>query len=214
MKQTITVLLLLTTAAIAGQRFDHVVRNDFFAGFSGNTEAMTRAMQKTEAVLAENAKHAEAMVWHGAGLLSQSRGDAKLFARAMKEMDEAVALEPDNICVRIPRGAVLFNAARSIADLNPDVAKMLTGKAVSDYERAYDLQKSHLSSLGEHPLGELLFGLADGNSRLGNMDKAAEFFDRVSAMLPNTVYAQRAAKWRQTKFLPAAETTCVGCHVK
>jgi tetratricopeptide (TPR) repeat protein len=214
MKQTFTVLVLTTAAAIAGERFDHLVRNDFFAGFTGNAEAMARAMQKTEAVLAENPKHAEALVWHGAGLLVQSRGDAKLFARAMKEMDDAVALEPDNIGVRIPRGAVLLSAARSIGDRNPDIAKMLTSKAVSDYQRAYDLQESDLNSLGEHPLGELLFGLADGNSRLGNMDRAAEFFNRVSTMLPDTVYAKRAAKWQQTKSLTAAETTCVGCHVK
>ena len=214
MKQTLTILLLTTTVAISGERFDHVVRNDFFAGFTGNAEAMTRAMQKAEAVLAENPKHAEALVWHGAGLFFQSRGDSKLFPRAMKEMEDAVALEPDNIGVRIPRGAVMLSAARSIGDRNPELAKMLTSKAVSDYQRAYDIQESDLNKLGEHPLGELLFGLADGNSRLGNMETAARFFDRISTMLPNTVYAKRAAKWQQTKSLTAAETTCVGCHVK
>ena len=104
-------ILLLTASAMVvftAERFDLEVRNDFFAGFSGNKEAFDRAMQKSEAVIAANPKHAEAMVWHGGGLLMMSRnafqaGDtqkgSELFARAQKEMDDAVALEPDNIGV-------------------------------------------------------------------------------------------------------------------
>ena len=62
-------LAALATAALAQgrpERFDYAVRNDFFAGFSGNQEAFQRAMKTTEGVLAQNPKHAEALVWHGA----------------------------------------------------------------------------------------------------------------------------------------------------
>src|SRR4051794_6416832 len=123
-------ILLLTASAMvvsAAERFDVEVRNDFFAGFSGNKEALDRAMQKSEAVMAANPKHAEAMVWHGGGLMMLSRtafqsGDthkgSELFARAQKEMDDAVALEPDNVGVRIPRGAVLMAAGRGIHERN------------------------------------------------------------------------------------------------
>ena len=41
-------ILLLTAGAMvvsAAERFDLEVRNDFFAGFSGNKEALDRAMQ-------------------------------------------------------------------------------------------------------------------------------------------------------------------------
>src|SRR3954463_7618176 len=83
--------------------FDLQIRNDFFAGFSGDKEAMARAFAKSETVLAANPKHAEALVWHGAGLFSSSlnyfrSGDNQkgmdLFTRGQKEMDSAVALEP------------------------------------------------------------------------------------------------------------------------
>jgi len=49
-------------------RFDHVVRNDFFAGFAGDEEALERAMKVSGETLAANPEHAEALVWHGAGL--------------------------------------------------------------------------------------------------------------------------------------------------
>jgi hypothetical protein len=50
-------------------RFDHVVRNDFFAGMGGDQQALARGMKTCEEVLAKNPKHAEALVWHGAGLM-------------------------------------------------------------------------------------------------------------------------------------------------
>ena len=66
-------------------------------------------------------------------------------------------------------------------------------KAAADYEHVYQLQSTRLSQLGQHPLGELLFGIADTNSRLGNQERAAEFFDKIDSLLPNTPYAKRAA---------------------
>ena len=67
------ILTAAATLAFSAERFDMEVRNDFFAGFSGNKEALDRAMQKSEAVMAANPKHAEAMVWHGGGLMMLSR---------------------------------------------------------------------------------------------------------------------------------------------
>ena len=64
------ILTAAATLAFSAERFDMEVRNDFFAGFSGNKEALDRAMQKSEAVMAANPKHAEAMVWHGGGPVS------------------------------------------------------------------------------------------------------------------------------------------------
>jgi hypothetical protein len=215
------ILTAAATLAFSAERFDMEVRNDFFAGFSGNKEAFDRAMQKSEAVIAANPKHAEAMVWHGGGLMMLSRiafqsGDtqkgSELFAHAQKEMDDAVALAPDNVGVRIPRGAVLMSAGRGIHERNPELGRKMLEKAAFDYEHVYNLQSARLSQLGQHPLGELLFGIADTNSRLGNQERAAEFFDKIATMLPNTAYAKRAALWRETKSLPLAQTGCIGCH--
>ena len=206
--------------APAQERFDLKVRNDFFAGYAGDKEALARGMKACEAALAADPKNAEAMVWHGSGVLVGAQG---LFAagdsqhgmtewmRGLQEMQAAVDLAPDNVGVRIPRGAVLLTASRYLPDAG--MAKPLIVEGVSDYQRTYDLQKEHFATLGTHPRGELLMGLADGYSRLGDQEKAAAYFDEISTTLPGTAYAKRASAWKLTKSLPAEQTGCVGCHV-
>src|SRR5689334_10100250 len=111
------ILIAAASALPAQQRFDMTVRADFFAGFTGDAAAFERAMKKTEAVLAENPKHAEAMVWHGGGIFTQAGPAAQnkdfvqaseLFKRGMDEMATAVELEPENVAVLIPRGAIVL----------------------------------------------------------------------------------------------------------
>ena len=93
------------------------------------------------------------------------------------------------------------------------MSKPLIADGVSDYQRAYDLQKDYFATLGTHPRGELLMGLADGYSRLGDQEKAAAYFDEIIRTLPDSAYAKRANMWNTTKSLPLEQTTCVGCHV-
>ena len=201
------------------ERFDMKVRNDFFAGFGGDAEALDRGMKSCETAMKEDPNQAEPMVWHGAGLLYQSgayfqKGDmqngGEFWGRAIKEMDDAVAMAPDDVGVRIPRGAALLAAS---AYIPPERAKPLIEKALSDYERTLELQAAYFDTLGEHPRGQLLFGLADGYSRVGDQEKAALYFTRIEKDLPGTVYATRAAKWMETKSLTPEETRCAGCHV-
>ena len=200
-------------------RFDMQVRTDFFAGFAGDQTRMTRAMEVCERALAENPNHAEALVWHGSGLTFQAgmafrKGDTQtgmdMFARGTKEMDDAVALEPDNVGVRIPRGAVLLQATRNMP---PPMAKPLLEKALSDYERTLEIQSSYFKTLGDHPKGELLFGLAEGYSRLGQPDKARAYFERLTQDAPNSGQTPKAKQWLETGTLPASTGLgCVGCH--
>ncbi len=214
-------LLGISGVLLSEERFDHKVRSDYFAGFLGDRAALDRAMKITESTLAASPRHAEAMVWHGSGVFflagqALQRGDReegmKLSAQGVRMMDEAVALAPDNVGVRIPRGAVLMTSARFMGG-NP-FARSLQERALSDYMRAYELQKDHLDKLGAHPRGELLFGLADTHSRLGNHARAQEFFETIARDLKDTPYARRAAAWLETRTpLPAAQAGCIGCHV-
>jgi hypothetical protein len=201
------------------QRFDLKVRQDFFAGFAGNREALTRGMQACEGALAQNPKNAEAMVWHGGGLLFEAGGAFQsgdqqkgmdLWNRGLKEMQTAVDLEPDSVGVRIPRGAVLLATSHFLPD--EQMAKPLIKDGLADYERTYELQRSQFETLGAHPRGELLFGMAEGYSRLGEEAKARAYFELIQNGLPGTVYAKRADVWMETKSLPAGQTGCVGCH--
>ena len=205
-------------AAGAAQRFDMQVRDDFFAGFGGDKEALARAMKTCENALKEDAGNAQALVWHGSGLFYQSgqviqAGDMKkgleLYQRGLSEMESAVKMAPDDVAVRIPRGAVLLAGSRGMP---PEMGRPLIEKALDDYEHTLQLQDDYWSMLGTHPRGELLFGMAEGYSRLGNQAKAQTYFERIGKELQGTPYAKRAATWLETKTLPASQTGCVGCH--
>jgi len=223
LKTTATVLglgLAVLGLAAAQERFDMRVRNDFFAGFAGNQEALDRAMKLCEEELARNPGNAAALVWHGSGVFFESRthfraGDQakgiEFWQRGLGEMDKAVTMAPDSLGVRIPRGAVLLTASRALP--NAEMAHPLIEKGVGDFERALEIQKPYFDTLGTHPRGELLIGLADGYARLGKDEQAMAYFERIRAALPGSAYAASAEKWLATKTLAPREAGCLGCHV-
>ncbi len=220
--------ILLTISAVAGfalgvargdDRYDYTVRNDIFAGIAGDSAAMSRGLDKIEATLAKEPNHAEAIVWRGAAVFFQS-GQAfqkqdnqkgmEMYMRAMGDFEKAGKLAPENPGVLIPRAAVLMSAALG-ATGNP-MAKQWVTTAVADYEKVQELQKDTFGSLGEHPRGELLQGLANGYRILGEEAKASQYFERIRKELPGTAYAKRAAIWFETKTLTPAQSRCIGCH--
>src|SRR5262249_48296570 len=198
-------------ATQAPARFDYVVRTDFFAGFAGDEARLNHAMEVCEHALAENPKHPEALVWHGSGLAfkagrSFQRGDTQngmeLWTKGTAEMDEAVALAPDNVGVRIPRGAMLLQATRNMP---PAIAKPWLDKALDDYEHtlAIQTQSGVFATLGDHPKGELLFGLAEGYVRLGRTDQARRYFERLVSDAPESGQTAKAREWLTSGSLPA-----------
>ena len=205
-------------AAAAG-RFDMTVRTDFFAGFAGDEARLRKGMETCEKILAVNPRHAEALVWHGSGLLFQggaafAAGDmargGELSGRGIAEMNRAVALEPDNVGVLIPQGATLLVASRTMPG---DAGRALLEQAVANYERVLTIQAAYFSTLGDHPKGELLFGLAEGYARLGKPELARRYFERLIKDAPDSGQAPRARTWLDTGSLPQAQGLgCVGCH--
>src|SRR5581483_7173988 len=117
--------------AAPAQRFDYLVRGDFFAGAAGDPARLQKAIDLCEWTLADNPAHAEALVWHGAAMLVKSgaafrsgnmAAGGQLWDRGLKEMNDALALGPDRLGVLIPRAAVLLEATRSVP---PDTARPL-----------------------------------------------------------------------------------------
>ncbi len=209
-----------TALVEAADRFDHKVRNDFFAGFAGDREAFGRGMKAAAETIAADPNHAEALVWHGAGLYFQAgqafqQGDSgkgmELYGKAMAQMDKAVQLAPDKIGVRIPRGSGLL-AGTAVQPMDERVRSEVK-RAVEDYQHSFDLQKDHLDKMSEHTLGQLLLGLGDAYSRLGDKDNARVYFGMIEAKLPGTEYDKRAKAWKANGKLSAAEQRCFGCHV-
>jgi tetratricopeptide (TPR) repeat protein len=202
------------------ERFDYLVREDMFRGFSGDTAAFERAMALCEARLAADPNNAEALVWHGTGLLFRAgeaarTGDhdkgAALNRAGLAEMAKAVALRPNDISVLIPRGSVMLAAGTRIPDV--ERARRFFETAVGDFEKVLALQQPYLESLPPHPKGELLAALAEGWSRLGEMQKSQLYLTRMVAELTDTPYSA-AAMARLENPAAGARITCLGCHTK
>jgi len=218
-KTTLAALAILSTGVLLSQdRFDFKVRNYFFAGLAGDQASLDKGMKICEGILSKDPQQPEALVWHGTGLVTESRqafqkGDQKtggeLWQRGLDEMDQAAELAPNDLGVRIVRGAVLLVASQYLPE---EAARPLIQKGLSDYEKAYSVQGPDLSRLGTHKSGELMIGLADGYARLGQTDKAQQWFERIQKELPETPYAKSATTWLLTKNLAPREAGCLSCH--
>jgi tetratricopeptide (TPR) repeat protein len=218
-KTTIAAVMILTSGLLLSQdRFDMKVRNYFFAGLAGDAASLQKGMKICEDILAKDPKQPEALVWHGTGLVSQSReafqkGDqqngADLWQRGLDEMDQAEALAPNDLGVRIVRGSVLLIASQYLPE---EASHPLVEKGLSDYEKAYTVQGPGLGHLGTHKSGELMIGMADAYARLGQQDKAQQWFERIQKELPGTPYATSAATWLETKTLAPRQAGCLSCH--
>jgi hypothetical protein len=206
-------------AAEPSPRFDHVVRNDFFAGFRGDLAALERGMKITEQVLAAEPNHAEAMVWHGSGMFYQSgiffqKGDSQkgmeYWTKSLAMMDRAVELAPNHIGVRIPRGAVLLTTSRFVP---PHLRKDLIDRAFADYGRAFELQKESIAAMPVHPKGELLSGLAEIHEVSGRKEEANALLHQMVREMAGTPYSRRAEKWLAEGMPAPMQRNCIGCHV-
>lgn len=199
-------------------RFDLEVREDIFAGFSGDEKALQRGLATCEKTLEQNPKHPEALVWRGAVRVflsgqafqknDQTRG-FELWNSGLKDLDDAVEIAPNNVAVLIPRAAVLLPAARSAP---PIMGKPLLLKVRGDFERIYERQKGSLDELGEHPRGELRMGLADVYRALGQREKSTEQLEAVLKELPDSPYAERAQAWLDAEPQQRLAHNCIGCH--
>lgn len=193
------------------------MRADFFDGLRGDKAAMERAITLCEDTLAKHPKHAEAMVWHGAGIVGRAShafqaGDRakgiELYMAGLAEMDAAVVLEPNNIGVRIPRGAVVLGMAPFVPE--PEKTKLLE-RGVADYEVTLAAQQSVFAKLTLHAREQLLYGLTDAYAHLGQRDKARAYYDRMVVDAAGSELLDRAATRSRGEPVDGP-TPCEQCH--
>ena len=213
----------LTVVSLCAQEaFDHAAaRAELFKGVAGDRQALEQLIVRADAFLDRNPGHAQALAWRGnahfvlAGVemrQGNAARSAEWAARGAAEMNDAVGRAPDDLAVRILRGTSYLAAVRIMPDI--PVRSVYLEHARSDFQRALDIQAPRLASLGTHPQGELLLGLADAYSRQGKVADARRYYQLITSTLAGTVYATRAEKWLRTEEpLPAAEAACIGCHV-
>lgn len=206
-----------------GERFDEIVRGDFFAGMMGDDARLDRGMKFCEELLDKNPKHAEALVWHGGGLLTRAsrayaKGDSalgeRLWERGLKEMDAAVRIAPGHMGIKIGRSATLIGLAQAGWDASDARGRALLESALADYETVYRWRRPVFSTLTEHSRGELLFGLASGWSILGEHRKARAYLRLVLLECKDTSYAAEAQRWLGGKPNAVVQHDCRGCHVR
>jgi hypothetical protein len=210
----------MTAASDAsGERFDELVRADFFDGLRGDPAALDRVVKLCEETLAKHPDHPEAMVWHGAAMIGRSRvaflgGDRAnglaLYSKGLVEMDRAVDLAPRNVGVRIPRGAVVLVTAQFVPE--PQKSQLLQ-RGVSDYEVALAGQAPRFKSLTLHAREQLLYGLTDAYAGLGNTAKAQTYYQRMMADAAGSQLLGRA-KARAAGEAVAGPTPCEQCHAR
>ena len=203
-----------------GLRFDKLVRDDMFKGLEGDEAALDRAMQVCESRLREDGGDAEALVWHGAGLMIRADGaflagapenGKSLAKRAFAEMAQAVALKPDQVGVLVPRGASLLGAAMRMPE--SPLRKTYVEIAIGDFEKALELQLAGFAQLAAHPKGELLGALAEAWWLSGKREESQAYLARMTAELPGTSYAA-AARVRLDDPAAGRRVTCLGCHAE
>ncbi len=203
-------------------RFDEIVRGDFFAGMMGDDARLDRGMKFCEEILSKNPRHAEALVWHGGGLLARAarayaKGDSglgeRLWERGLKEMDDAVALAPGHMGIKIGRSATIVGLAQAGWDGRDARARALLESALADYEIVYRWRRPVFSTLTAHSRGELLFGLASGWSILGEHRKARAYLRLVLEECKGTSYEAEARRWLRGAPNAVVQHDCRGCHV-
>lgn len=216
---TATAAALKTETPKPEQRFDFLVRQDFFDGMRGDAAALDRAQKLCEATLAKHPDHAEALVWHGAALAARSsqafaagdRGKGiELYTKALAEMDRAVTLAPQSPGVRIPRGAVMLAMAPHVPE--PERTK-LAERGVADYETTLAAQTSYFTTLTLHSREQLLYGLTDGYAMLGETDKARATYERMRHEAAGSELLSRAAE-RAAGHEVAGTAPCEQCHAR
>lgn len=187
-----SILVIAIAVPLLAQRFDNVVRADFFAGYRGDQARLARGMDTCEKALAADPNDASALVWHGGGLFFLSgrkfrdgdwKAGTEMQQRGLQEMDRAVALQPDGLATLVPRGATLIASAPFFPDEASARPLLLT--AIGDYEKVDRLQDP-AARRAIHSRGELYGGLAVGYRLLGDHDTAAKYLNRIVAELPGT----------------------------
>ncbi len=199
-------------------RFDEIVRADFFAGFRGDAARLEKGMKRCEEELATNPTNAEALVWHGAGLMFMAgqAGQRQDFATASErarrgraELDRADQIAPDSLSVMLVRAVTLSASAPNVRDRAQ--GRVMQESAVAAFERALAIQTPYLDRLSEHSRGELLAGLAEGWSRLGETERSRGYLERIVKEMPDTRYQARARAWLEDG-PQSGPMTCLTCH--
>jgi hypothetical protein len=135
-----------TFAQTETSKFDAELMSDFSKGMGGDDASLEKAFKKAEQILAANPKDAQTLVWLGSAILANSgkkfmSGNipegGKLWKEGRTKMDEAIAIDGENLEVLIVRGQTYLSASQQFPV--KEEADRLRTLAVADLEKIITL---------------------------------------------------------------------------
>ena len=230
-KGTLIVLFLLTTIAASQSpqpplsdlrlTVHTLLREDIFAGFVGDDmDRFSRGEKNIDLLLEQRPNQkANLLAWKGGATLyravranENNRPDEfqQYYRHAVSLFGEASKLNIGNDGVAaVTGGSYLLFADR----LPKEYRAAAWSQAYDSYQTLYKFQAGFIDKLAVHLRGEVLAGLAQSAQRTGHKEEAAQYVDRILAVLGGTPYEAAAKKWKANPESSASTSiTCMTCH--
>ena len=207
-----------------GLRFDECIRDDAFAGYAGDPDALRRAWCRTQTTLEQDPEHAEALSWRGgltlflSGFAYRSRDfseGGRLQEQGFGDLDRSLELGSDNVGVRVQHmmsmvaalpyasgdhRTELLEAAQRDLDFR---LESLTGRSPSVHTQgelwAVRVQLQHNRALSSSP-----------EERPDHQRRLQQMLQTMRSELAGSAYAGAASCWLTGK--TEAQIGCLGCH--
>lgn len=198
-----------------------LVREDIFAGFlTGDMERLARGERSIQTLLEKRpAAKAELLAWQAGAMLyravrayedNKSDEFQRHYKQALDLFAQANQISPKNGGV----AAVTGGSYVTFGDRLPEEYRGAAwSQAYDSYQELWKQQGAMVDKLPVHLRGELLGGLAQSALRTGRVEEAAQYLDKIIAVLGDTPYEPIARKWKaDPKSASDSSITCMTCH--
>ena len=197
-----------------------LLREDIFAGFMADDMKRFERGEKNIQLLLEQRpdQKGNLLAWKGGALLYRAvtanenkRADEfqRYYRQARDVFAEAQKSSGNDGIAAITGGSFALFADRLPSEYRAEA----WSTAYDNYQALYKLQAPFVDKLPLHLKGEVLAGVAQTAQRTGRKEEAAQFVDKMLALLPGTPYEPMAKKWKANPESAAnSSLTCMTCH--
>jgi len=198
-----------------------LLREDIFAGFMADDMKRFERGEKNIQLLLEQRpdQKGNLLAWKGGALLyraviANENKRADEFQRYYRQALDAFAEAKKTTSGNEALPAIAGGSFALFADRLPSEYRAAAwSTSYENYQALYKLQAPFVDKLPLHLKGEVLAGVAQSAQRTGRKEEAAQFVDKMLALLPGTPYEPVAKKWKANPESAAnSNLTCMTCH--
>jgi hypothetical protein len=198
-----------------------LLREDIFAGFMADDMSRFERGEKNIQLLMEQRpdQKGNLLAWKGGALLyravrANENKRADEFQRYYQQALDAFAEARKQTVGNDGVAPVTGGSFALFADRLPNEYRAAAwSTAYDNYQVLYKLQAAFVDKLPLHLRGEVLAGVAQTAQRTGRKEEAAQFVDKMLALLGGTPYEPMARKWKANPESAAnSSLTCMTCH--